>query len=145
MIVTSYRMRGRSVSLSKYTLEFAKEYLENHFSVIPLLSKSKEPSVEKWEPYQRTLPDYQQIEVWFSNSDAGNNIAIVTGKISCIIAFDIDGEEASTHFNRAVEALDDEGLETALKYTLCIKTGRGNTNIVIGFTQEDFASEHPNR
>jgi hypothetical protein len=62
-------------------------------------------------------------------------------KISRIIAFDIDGEEASARFNRAVESLNDEELKTALKYTLCIKTGSGNTNIVIGFRQEEFVSE----
>jgi Bifunctional DNA primase/polymerase, N-terminal len=140
MIAMLYRMRGQLASLTKSTLEFAKEYLENHLSVIPLLSKRKEPSVEKWEPYQRTFPDYEQTEEWFSNGHAQNNIAIVTGKISRIIAFDVDGKEASACFNRAAESLDDEGLKTALKYTLCIKTGSGNTNIVIGFRQEEFAS-----
>src|SRR5512133_56986 len=33
----------------------------------------------------------------------GNNIAIVTGRISGIIAFDTDGQEALANFNRAVD------------------------------------------
>jgi bifunctional DNA primase/polymerase-like protein len=57
-----------------------------------------------------------------------------------MIFFDIDGQEGSTRFNRAIESLDDEELKTALKYTLWIKTGSGNTNIVIGFGEEEFAS-----
>ena len=93
-----------------------------------------------WEPYKTTYASNEQAEEWFSNGYVENNIAIVTGKISRIIAFDIDGEEASTHFNKAVEALDDV-VKAALKYTLCIKTGSGNTNIVIGLKEEEFASE----
>ena len=122
------------------TLALASEYLQNGFSIFPLHPRTKKPLLSSWEPYQRTLPDYQQIEMWFSNGHAQNNIAIVAGKISRIIAFDIDGEEGSTCFNRAVESLGDKGLEIALKYTLYIKTGSGNTNIVIGLRQEEFAS-----
>jgi hypothetical protein len=68
------------------------------------------------------------------------HIAIVTGKISRIIAFDIDGEEANHYFNRIIESLDDEELRTALRHSLCIKTGSGNTNIILGFREEEFAS-----
>jgi hypothetical protein len=110
------------------TLALALEYVQNKFSVIPLQPRSKIP-LGSWEPYQRIYASNEQVEEWFSNGHADNNIAIVTAKISRIIALDIDGKEASTCFNRAVESLDDEGLNTALKYTLCIKTGSGNTNI----------------
>ena len=58
---------------------------------------------------------------WFSNGHAQNNIAIVTGKVSRIIAFDIDGEEVRACFYKAVESLGDEELETALKHTLCFR------------------------
>jgi Bifunctional DNA primase/polymerase, N-terminal len=87
-----------------------------------------------WEPYQKTHASNELIEEWFSNGHAYNNIAIVTGKIFCIFALDIDGQEAGDHFNKAIESLEDEELKTALKYSLCIKTGSGNTNIIIGFS-----------
>jgi hypothetical protein len=122
------------------TLAFALEYVQLGHSVIPLKPGTKIPLLGSWEPYQRKLAPNEQIEAWFSNGHAENNIAIVTGRISHIIAFDIDGQEALARFNRAVESLDDD-VNTALKYTLCIKTGSGNTNIVIGLRQEEFASD----
>ncbi|MFL6363632.1 MAG: bifunctional DNA primase/polymerase, partial [Nitrososphaeraceae archaeon] len=122
------------------TLAFALEYVQQGISVIPLKPGTKIPLLGSLEPYQRKLAPNEQIEAWFSNGHAENNIAIVTGKISSVFALDIDGEEASDHFNRAIESLDDEGIKTALKYTLCIRTGSGNINIVIGFRQEEFVS-----
>ncbi|MFL6420086.1 MAG: bifunctional DNA primase/polymerase [Nitrososphaeraceae archaeon] len=122
------------------TLAFALEYVQQGISVIPLKPGTKIPLLGSWEPYQRKLAPNEQIEVWFSNGHAENNIAIVTGKISSVFALDIDGEEASDHFNRAIESLVDEGIKVALKYTLCIRTGSGNINIVIGFRQEEFVS-----
>jgi Bifunctional DNA primase/polymerase, N-terminal len=91
-----------------------------------------------WDPYRRTRASKEQIEAWFSNSHADNNIAIVTGRVSRIIAFDTNGEEASAYFNRSVESLDDEGLKTALKDTMRIRTASGNINVVIGFNEEEF-------
>jgi hypothetical protein len=122
------------------TLTLAQEYIQNGLSIIPLHPQTKNPLLISWEPYKRKYASNEQTEEWFSNGHAENNIAIVTGKISRIIVFDIDGEEASTRFDSAVELLNDEGLKTALKYTLCIRTGSGNTNIVIGLRQEEFAS-----
>ena len=121
------------------TLALASEYLQEGVNVIPLRPRSKIPH-GSWEPYQRKYASNGDIIEWFSNGHAENNIAIVTGKISRVFALDIDGEEATAHFNRVFEAIDDEGLKTALKYTLYIKTGSGNTNIVIGFRQEEFTS-----
>ena len=119
------------------TLSFALKYKEQGYSVIPLKFKSKVPLLNSWEPYQKTIASEGQLEAWFSNSHAINNIAIVTGKISRIIAFDIDGEEALARFNKAVE---DEELKTALEHTMRIRTASGNTNIVVGFREEEFTS-----
>lgn len=120
-------------------LTHASEYIQNRFSIFPLRPRSKKPLLTSWEPFKTTYASNEQIQEWFSNGHVENNIAIVTGKISRIIAFDIDGEEASQHFNKIIESLDDE-LKTALRHSLCIKTGSGNTNIVIGFRDEEFAS-----
>jgi Bifunctional DNA primase/polymerase, N-terminal len=121
------------------TLTLAQEYIQNGLSIIPLHPQTKNPLLN-WEPYKRRHASKEQTEEWFSNGHVTNNIGIVTGKISLIIAFDIDGEEASACFDRAVKSIDDEGFKTALKYTLCIKTGSGNTNVIIGFREEEFAS-----
>jgi hypothetical protein len=119
------------------TLSFALKYRQQRYSVIPLKSGSKVPLLISWEPYQKTIASEGQLEAWFSNSHASNNIAIVTGKISRIIAFDIDGEEALARFNKAVE---DEELKTALEHTMRIRTASGNTNIVVGVREEEFTS-----
>src|SRR5215212_6604209 len=113
-------------------LTLASEYIQNGFSIFPLRPRSKKPLLTSWEPYKTTYASNERAEGWFSNGHAENNIAIITGKISRIIAFDIDGEEASACFDRAIESLDDDAVKTALRYTLCIKTGGGNTHIVIG-------------
>ena len=123
------------------TLAFALKYIQQRYSVIPLKSGSKVPFINSWEPYQKTFASEGQLDAWFSNGHAHNNIAIVTGKISSIIAFDTDGEEALARFNRAVESLDDDQeLKTALKDTMRIRTASGNTNVVIGFRIEEFIS-----
>src|SRR5215217_5076344 len=121
-------------------LTLASEYIQNGFSIFPLRPRSKKPLLTSWEPYKTTYASNERAEEWFSNGHAENNIAIVTGRISRIIAFDIDGEEASNYFNRIIESHDDEGLSTALRHSLYIKTGSGNTNIVIGFREEEFPS-----
>jgi Bifunctional DNA primase/polymerase, N-terminal len=121
------------------TLALASEYLQEGVNVIPLHPRSKKPLLTSWEPFKTTYATNEQAEEWFSNGYAGNNIAIVTGKISRVFALDIDGEEGNACFNRAVESLDDD-VKTALKHSLCIRTGSGNTNIVIGLRQEEFAS-----
>ena len=94
---------------------------QQDFSVLPLRPKTKIPLLTSWGPYQRTHASNKQIQEWFSNGHAENNIAIVTGK-------------------RTVEALDDEEIKRALKDTFRIRTGSGNTNVVIGFREEEFTS-----
>ena len=64
--------------------------------------EAKKPLLTSWEPYRTTYAPNEQIKEWFSNGHATNNIAIVTRKISRIIAFDIDGEEANHYFNRII-------------------------------------------
>jgi bifunctional DNA primase/polymerase-like protein len=127
------------------TLAFALKYIQKGYSVIPLKSGSKAPFINSWEPYQKTLASKGQLEVWFSNGHAENNIAIVTGRISRIIAFDIDGQEALACFNRAVESLDDQELKTALKDTMRIRTPSGNTNFIVGVRIEEFTSAEDDR
>jgi Bifunctional DNA primase/polymerase, N-terminal len=117
------------------TPSFALRYKQQRYSVIPLRTG---PFINSWEPYQKTFASEGQREVWFSNGHASNNIAIVTGRISRIIAFDIDGEEALARFNRVVDEYEE--LKAALNETTHIKTASGNTNIIVGFREEEFTS-----
>jgi hypothetical protein len=121
----------------KTTLDYALEYCHKHYSVIPLVSKDKKPAINSWELNKTARADEKQIVQWFSNSE--NNIAIVTGRISSIIAFDIDGDAAKEQFFQRVEAFNDDSIKAAVKNAMRIRTGSGNTNIIIGFKPEDFA------
>ena len=55
-----------------------------------------------------------------------------------IIAFDIDGNAAKEHFYRTVERLDDDSLKDIVQNTTHVRTGSGNTNIIVGFNPQDF-------
>lgn len=125
--------------MDKTTLNYGLEYSENKISIIPLLPKSKIPSIPSWQKYQNVHAEKDLIVSWFSNGWLdGNNIALVTGKVSRIIALDIDNQEARTHLQKVIENIDDEGIRTAIQNTMQIKTGSGNINIVFGFKVEEF-------
>ena len=73
------------------TIDYANEYLDRGFSVIPIKRETKIPVI-KWKSYQSRQPSSELIEVWFKEKD--NNIAIVTGTISGIYCIDCDSQEA---------------------------------------------------
>lgn len=73
------------------TLEFARFYLSRGLSVIPLQAHDKKPLIS-WKEYQERHATQEEITRWFS--DGGNNIGIVTGKISGITVVDFDTDEA---------------------------------------------------
>lgn len=69
-------------------LNAALEYLEMGLSIIPIRPKDKRPLVP-WEQYQKRLATAEEMESWFDKwSDA--NIALVTGKLSNVVAIDAD-------------------------------------------------------
>jgi hypothetical protein len=118
------------------SLEYAIEYYNKGFSVIPIINKDKKPAIQSWELNKATRANEKQIHQWFSNVGSTNNIAIVTGRISAIIAFDIDGFAAKEHFYRTVEGLDDDSLNSIIHNTTHVRTGSGNTNIIVGFNPQ---------
>jgi KaiC/GvpD/RAD55 family RecA-like ATPase len=68
----------------------------------------------KWSPYQKKLPDERKVSEWFSKwPDA--NIGIVTGKISNLVVFDLDSEDAVDYANA----------EGGFPLTAKVKTGKG--------------------
>jgi hypothetical protein len=117
-------------------LEYALQYHNKNLSVIPIISREKKPAIQSWESNKVIRADKEQIEKWFSNNEF-TNISIVTGSISGLIAFDIDGDAAKKYFYNIVEGLD-SSLSDIIRNTTSIKTGSGNTNLIIGFNPQDF-------
>lgn len=79
--------------MKKTTLDYAKYYISKGFSVIPIKRKDKQPSIATWKEYQDRLPTDQELVEWFGDNSK-HNIAIVTGKLSNIVAADLDSERA---------------------------------------------------
>ncbi len=75
------------------TLNFAKKYKSEGFSVIPLIPKGKKPAITSWTEYQNRIATDDELEKWFGNGSK-YNIGIVTGKISKIDVLDFDSQEA---------------------------------------------------
>lgn len=68
----------------------------------------------KWKEFQERLPTDKEVTEWFDKwPDA--NIAIVTGKISDLVVFDLDSEHAISY-------AEDEG---GFPLTVKVKTGKG--------------------
>jgi uncharacterized protein (DUF927 family) len=96
MAATMYRMRG--------------------FSVIPLRSKDKRPTIPSWDPYKTTRASWEEIERWFS---IPKNIGIVTGAVSGIVVLDIDGPDGEEALSAIVARMGD------LPDTWVSSTGKG--------------------
>ena len=72
-------------------VEYALQYARRGWSVIPLRAKNKVPAV-RWEKYQSTQADENQIRSWWKKYPKAN-IGIVTGVVSGIVVFDVDGPD----------------------------------------------------
>ena len=108
--------------------QIALQYLDRGLSVIPLISPSmasKNLSTEEyikkcktplvgWKEFQKRRPTEEEVSAWFDKWPHAS-IGIVTGKVSGIVAFDLDSEHA-------VEYAEDEG---GFPDTPKVKTGKG--------------------
>lgn len=74
-------------------LDHARYYVSKGISVIPLKHKDKKPALSSWKEYQERLPKDEELIKWFGNG-ANLNIGAVTGRISGIVAVDLDTAEA---------------------------------------------------
>ncbi len=97
-------------------LDHAKQYLAQGWSVIPIKSGLKTPSIPSWLEYQKRQPTLAEITKWWTEHP-DDNIALVCGKISGVIVVDIDPKSGGTT----------EGLQ--LPPTLCSRTGGGGQHI----------------
>ncbi|MBA7579094.1 hypothetical protein ES708_20961 [subsurface metagenome] len=68
--------------------EFIQEYLDKDFSLIPLKNNSKVPAI-RWKRYQYKRADLREILSWYIKFP-GANIGIITGRISKLVAVDVD-------------------------------------------------------
>lgn len=93
-------------------LDHALKYLEQGWSVIPIKSGTKLPSIPSWKEYQTRLPTPKELKAWWGKNP-DYNIALVCGKISGVIVVDIDPKSGGTT----------EGLN--LPPTLVSRTGGG--------------------
>jgi hypothetical protein len=63
-------------------------YLSHGWSVVPVLSRSKQPLV-RWQQYLNRLASYVEVHAWFRRwPDAG--VGIITGKLSGLAILDVD-------------------------------------------------------
>jgi KaiC/GvpD/RAD55 family RecA-like ATPase len=109
--------------------DIALSYLKKGLSVIPLVSPSmasrklsNEEFIKKcktplvgWKVFQDRHPTEHEVTEWF-NKWPDASIGIVTGKISNLVVFDLDSEDA-------VKYAEDEG---GFPITVKVKTGKGS-------------------
>jgi hypothetical protein len=122
-------------------LSFALQYLGAGLSIFPLISKGKKPTPGfKWEPFQYTLPDQEQVKSWFMGGD--NNIAIATGSISRLLAFDIDGDIAKSHAKDVIQNRIHEDTRDAISDTIWVETGGGGFHLLVRFDPGEFQQDN---
>jgi len=89
--------------------EWIEIYKDLEFNCFPLKHQSKEPAVPSWKEYQnsRYEGDFKE----------GQNVAIVTGKLSNLIVIDLDDKSLAKKIFRKWDEL--------LHHTLVVETHRG--------------------
>lgn len=98
-------------------LDYALQYRAKGWSVIPIQKGSKLPAIKTWTKYQTELPTEAEIKTWFSIwPDAG--IALVCGKVSGVIAVDIDKKSGGNETAKSI----------SLPPTLVSNTGGGGNH-----------------
>lgn len=68
--------------------DYALEYMERGWSVIPVCPRSKVPAV-KWERYQKERATEARIILWWTENP-NYNVGIITGRVSGILVVDVD-------------------------------------------------------
>jgi len=78
--------------MTKTNLEYALEYIDRGWSVIPIRPDSKRPAI-KWQEYQDRIPTEEEVTEWWSRWP-NHWLAIVTGALSGVVVVDCDNPEA---------------------------------------------------
>jgi hypothetical protein len=73
-------------------LRAALEYLGRGFAVVPQLPRAKHPCL-RWKEFQTRLPTEEELRRWFRRWPKAG-VAIILGRVSNVLAVDVDGPEA---------------------------------------------------
>ena len=60
------------------------------------IDQCKSPVLYEWREYQKRLPTLEEVTQWFTQNPSAN-IGIITGKVSNLVVFDLDSEEAEKY------------------------------------------------
>ncbi len=60
------------------------------------IDQCKCPVLYEWKEYQERLPSMEEVTRWFTQNPSAN-IGIITGKVSNLVVFDLDSEEAEKY------------------------------------------------
>lgn len=100
-------------------LDFALEYCQRGWSVIPLKHSGSENEKKRpliaWEPYQQQRATENQIRTWWTQHPKAN-IGLVMGAISGLVALDFDGPNAAALLRQR---------HIFLPETAAVQTGKG--------------------
>jgi DNA polymerase, archaea type len=135
-MITSYIDNNQRTDRTAIALAYRNEGL----SVFPLAPREKKPPKQfKWEQFQHTLPTQEQLKAWFDDND--NNVAIVTGAISRLLVFDIDGNLAKSHADDIIRNRIRQDTGDAISNTLWVETGSGGLHVLIRYDPQEFQGD----
>jgi hypothetical protein len=124
---------------SSSVLSSALSYLEMGLSVFPLAAREKKPPRQfRWEQLQHSLPTEEQVKAWFEGTD--RNIAVITGKVSRLLALDVDGEAGKLYAENVIDTRVRQDAREALAQTLWTKTGSGY-HILVRYSPQEFDND----
>src|SRR5215203_2611687 len=123
-------------ALYYHDLGFSVFVLRNSATATEVQLRDRKRPAVLWDLYQIMRPNKIQIERWFSKNP-DYNIAIVTGSISKIIAFDVDGHTAVKRVEEKRVEMS-KNLQVALDHTMVNRTGSGGTHIIFR-VEEDIS------
>src|SRR5688572_22642398 len=125
---------------SSTPLSSALSYLGQRLSVLPIMQRDKKPVAGfSWEPFQKTLPTIDQVNTWFD--DANVNIAIITGGVSRLLAFDIDGTTAKSYVDYVIQNKICHDTKNAIADTVWIQTGGGGFHLLVRYNPAEFEQD----
>ena len=120
----------------------ATAYLKAGLSVIPLAPREKKPAKGfEWETFQKRLPTEHELKDWFNGTN--NNIAVITGRVSRLVVFDIDGVTAKAYAQYAIENKIGQETKEALSETLWSETGGGGLHVWVRYNPGEFSEYEP--
>lgn len=112
----------------------ALEYLDQGFSIIPIETGGKRPLLRSWKEFQDRHATEEEVEAWFRQWPAAN-IALVTGKVSGVVAVDIDGKAGASWASENLP-LPSVMQKTSKGHHLFFKHPGSNVDNAAGFVPE---------